>query len=380
MSEKPQFTYENLYSGTGATERPKASDIRQDAIGDCYFVAVAGAMAQGQPDRIKDAIKFNDDKDTFTVTMYKDVGGKAQQVKIEVTQAEIADNIKRQGGSLLDNNGQKTPVWPAVMETAYAKMNDSNHKDGLGQGYNKIDQGGWARDAMFALTGTKGVDLSRSEANNIGEAKVFERINNAMTSGRAVTLSTDPESGKKQDGLIDNHVYMVTRVYKDKNGDMMVDLRNPWATNTPVGEGKDSTSPTVTVKFKDVLNSGGFEEFNVGPAMKTQGKNKSADKEEAVGGKNLADAVPQASDATGQRNNDKQASTQTGDKYVDALVASIGNPALMRESLGNLAANTPSFRQEGQAQLQQTEAPTRPPVTATPQPEPINEERAGRAR
>jgi Calpain family cysteine protease len=380
MSQKPQFTYENLYSGTGTSERPKASDIRQDAIGDCYFVAVAGAMAQGQPDRIKDAIKFNDDKDTFTVTMYKDVGGKAQQVKVEVTQAEIADNIKRQGGSVLDNNGQKTPVWPAVMETAYAKMNDTNHKDGLGQGYNKIDQGGWARDAMFALTGTKGVDLSRSDANNIGEAKVFERINNAMTSGRAVTLSTDPESGKKQDGLIDNHVYMVTRVHKDKNGDMMVDLRNPHATNMSAGEGKDSTSPNVTVKFKDVLSSGGFEEFNVGPAMKTQGKNKSADKDETTGGKNQSDAVPQTSDATGQRNSlDKQPLAQTGDKHFDALVASIGNPALMRESLANLAANTPSFRQEPQPQAQQADA-QRPVVTPVSQPEPVSEERSGRAR
>ena len=55
---------------------------------------------------------------------------------IHVTHAELADNIARHGGSRMDNTGKDQIAWPAVFETAYAKMFDSNPKDGLLEGYN----------------------------------------------------------------------------------------------------------------------------------------------------------------------------------------------------------------------------------------------------
>ncbi len=80
-------------------------------------------------------MSYDAQKGTFTVTLYEEKAGKPEKVQVEVTQAEIEENIKRSGGSTLGNSGKKTPVWPAVMEAAFAKMHDSNHADGLKEGY-----------------------------------------------------------------------------------------------------------------------------------------------------------------------------------------------------------------------------------------------------
>ncbi|MBP6750412.1 MAG: hypothetical protein KA144_12290 [Xanthomonadaceae bacterium] len=368
MSDKPTYTYENLYSGSGNKDQPKMSDIRQDDLGDCYFVAVAGAMAKSQPDRIKDAITYNPETGNFNVTLYKDVGGKAEKVTVEVTQDDIKDNINRNGGSTLDNNGGKTPVWPAVLESAFAKMNDSDPKvAGLDEGYNKIGNGAWARDGMFALTGEKGTDISRDQANSLGESKVFDQVSQAIKDGRPVTLSTDPESGTKQDGLVDNHVYMVNKVYKDKDGEMMVELRNPWGQNQNVGEGKDTNSATITVKFKDVLSTAGFEEFNIGPEAKAKGVDKDAPAAQAPAAQAPATQAPAAQAPATQAG--------TGDKYLDDLIAKIGNPAQLRESLATLSANSPEFRREGAAQFQQQQTERAPAA-----PEAVVEERGAASR
>ncbi len=64
------------------------------------------------------------------------------------------------------------------------------------------------------MTGENGTDIRLAEAKTIGTDQVFERVRDAIAEGRAVTLSTDPAPGIKQDGLNDDHVYMVERIYK----------------------------------------------------------------------------------------------------------------------------------------------------------------------
>ncbi len=205
-------------------------------------------------------------------------GYQTREVQIPVTQQEIEDNLQRGGGSTVDNNpGTDKPIWPAVMETAYAKMHDDNWSDGLSQGYQEID-GGKAYNAMLAITGTQGDNLKPADmfGGKVAAELMEPQISKALADGKPVTLSTDPEKrnlwelitgGKgKQDGLVDNHVYVVERVYKDSNGEVQVELRNPWATNANVGEGKDTPNATITLNLKDLIDTGGLEYVNVGPA------------------------------------------------------------------------------------------------------------------
>src|SRR5688572_9850235 len=59
-----RFDAQDLYVGG----RPGAADIDQDALGDCYLVAVMGALADRQPDRIRNAIQFDPATGNYTVT------------------------------------------------------------------------------------------------------------------------------------------------------------------------------------------------------------------------------------------------------------------------------------------------------------------------
>jgi hypothetical protein len=147
-----RFDAADLYGAKG----PQAADIRQDALGDCYFVATLGALAQQQPDAVRNMISFDANTGNFTVRLH-DGDGNPQSV--QVTQAEVEDNLARQGGSTADNSGLDGPIWPAVAETAYAKMHDSNPADGLTEGYNAIANGGWPQDAMQAITGDRGDEI-----------------------------------------------------------------------------------------------------------------------------------------------------------------------------------------------------------------------------
>ena len=63
-----QYVAADLY---GADGRPRVSDIRQDEIYNCYFLAPMGVLGEQQPDRIRDAIRFNPDAGDFTVTLYR---------------------------------------------------------------------------------------------------------------------------------------------------------------------------------------------------------------------------------------------------------------------------------------------------------------------
>lgn len=266
---KPRFDAADLYGKGG----PSAQDIKQDSLGDCYFVATLGALAKQRPDLIQNAISYDAASGNFSVKLYD--GGKERT--ITVTQADLAYNIARNGGSTVDNTEKDGPVWPAVMETAYAKMLDSNPADGLKQGFDILGAGGKARNALEVLTGSKGSDFVYSQGFFQSESSAIDalgkQVETALANGRPLTLSTDPENrsfidmirGKDgpQDGLVDNHVYVVESI-KKVGDDYEVTLRNPWGTNQGVGEGKDSTSATITVSLTDLVRTGGLEYFNAG--------------------------------------------------------------------------------------------------------------------
>jgi len=263
-----RFDATDLYGPSGT---PRAKDVEQDNIDDCYFVATMGATAGRQPERIQDAITYDAKTRTFNVTLYKESArGDAEAVTIPVKQRELGDNLKRGGASKVDNNpGTDGPIWPAVLETAYAKLNDSNWSNGLAQGYKVLDQGGFSRDATFVLTGERGTDLTAPTKLSVDEKVewLYDRVSDALADDRPVTLETRTERSANgaQDGLADDHAYTVYKIYRDHNGDVRVQLRNPWATNMNVGEGRDKSEAIISVKLETLIATGGLQRFHIGP-------------------------------------------------------------------------------------------------------------------
>ncbi len=267
----PNFTDKNLYNDGG----PSPNDIKQDAFGDCYFVATLAAMAQESPKVIQDAIYYDSGSQQFRVKLY-DLKGVCKY--IWVTQAELQDNVNRQGGSYVDNTLKYERVWPAVIETAYAKMFDNDPKNGLGEGYAKIANGGWPSDAMMAITGSTGDKVRYKYYLVLGMpgsvALLGAKISTALTQRKGVTLWSVPEKDSRtlmqklanlpitQDGLVDNHVYTVVSLTQ-LGLDWRVTVRNPWGTNMGVGEGMDTASATLTISLQSLVTTGGLEAFQV---------------------------------------------------------------------------------------------------------------------
>ncbi|QCB43235.1 hypothetical protein E5673_14215 [Sphingomonas sp. PAMC26645] len=266
------ITDKDLYGPRG----PSPDDIDQDFLGDCYLVATLSAVALRHPLLLKNLIRYDRISQRFVVGLY-DVKGKKRHV--QVTQLELEDNMIRNGGSKMDNTMQRKIVWPAVFETAYAKLYDSKPLDGLDQGYVKISGGGWPKDAMMAVTGSPGTEMkfqlipriTRQQSINL----LGSRVARALVRHRTITLWSVPEfDGRSQiqkknnapfpqDGLVDNHVYTVMSMTRSASLNWTIRLRNPWGTNMAVGEGKDIKSAYISVDLDTLVNTGGLQSFRV---------------------------------------------------------------------------------------------------------------------
>jgi hypothetical protein len=299
-----------------------------------------GAIAEQQPDRIKNAITFDPKSGNFGVTVY---GANGQETKVLVSQADIANNLSRGGGSSLDDNaGRTTPVWPAVIEAAVAKSRDTNHADGLDQGYRALTM--WPSDAMRAITGQNATNISAAQAANIGEDRLHDRLTHALASDRPVTLTTNSVETvpNAQDGLVDNHVYMVERAYKDKSGNLMLDLRNPWAQNND-SEQPNSNSPVVSVSYDHLVANGGLNQLTIGPAPRNQraGLGPEASETQLASSPNIGPAP------TG---------LNTGDPSVNRLLEAMnaGNLSTGLREFGN-DPSVQQMRQQARIELQQND-------------------------
>ena len=239
-------------------------------------MATLASVARQRPDYIRHTISYDKTSHQFVVRLF-DMAGKIKY--IHVTQSELADNIARQGGSRMDNTGKDERAWPAVFETAYAKMFDSNPRDGLTEGYNKIANGGWPKDAMMAITGFLGSELRFAVVPPLTRAQTTEllgsRVARALKLRKFVTLWSVAEADTRsrvgrlvgapiaQDGLVDDHVYTVVSMSQAGHGGWTVNLRNPWGTNLNVGEGRDTKSPLISVNLQTLVDTGGLESFRV---------------------------------------------------------------------------------------------------------------------
>jgi Calpain family cysteine protease len=307
MSERaPQYTNQDLYGTNG---EPQLVDIRQDKLYNCYLVSSMGALAEQQPDRICDAIRFEPDPNNpntgvFHVALHHPTRGR---VEVPVTQADVEYNIQREGGGTADNR-KGSPLWPTVMEAAFAKLHDPNPNNvDKKDAYDVIAdprRGGNLHEAMFALTGDKGHNLrydqspkghsgppgsasTKDEQRPSFNMKLYEKnvtrfddansaytkINEALGSANPVTLST--RNANVNDGIAPHHAFIVTgieqREKKDGSNETFITMRNPYANNNnKPEESKDTSKPSITVSLDKMLRDDVFGEINIGPARRVQ--------------------------------------------------------------------------------------------------------------
>jgi hypothetical protein len=247
---------------------PQASDIKQGATGDCYFLSSLASLANTHPDLVKQAITENKDG-TYTVTFhvppgfdamkaFGPLGGlaegglvkladnmgynpKDQTIQITVDNTLPGANPNYPEYSKLSDTGEK---WVPIMEKAYAKLWGT---------YGDIGYGGDPATALYALTGkgshsiglAKGLDSFGYKVNtNTLSAKeldsVWNQLSDAAKNGKPMVACTymGELGGPKMDGIIDGHAYSLLGV-TEHDGQRFVILRNPWGSTEPGNDGKN---------------------------------------------------------------------------------------------------------------------------------------------
>ncbi len=218
---------------------PNLHDIHQGNYGDCYFLSSMGAIAEKNPQSLKDMIHANDNG-TYTVTFYAGASGKLQptQVTIDPSKDIPADSVDgKDYGHTTDSANGKQVIWPQVMEAAYAKLNDKvvNGVD-KGGGYAKIGDGGDPKNALETLTG----QAAQAYYDPKTSSTELKNLQQQFNSGKLIVVGTPEsdgdqqgqESGKNPYGLVGGHAYTVTNVY-NKDGKEYVSLNNPWGIDQP---------------------------------------------------------------------------------------------------------------------------------------------------
>lgn len=244
-----QWTDKDLYP-----HEPTAADIHQDRIGDCYLDSTMGAIANANPQWIKDRIHYDDKTGTFDVTLWDG----HQWKHIPITQDDINTDIAETGASWIDNGQPNAPLWPAVLESGYAKLKypDQSLADAL-RNKTGIGQGGYARDAMEALTGNRGTS---SDPQQVWYTRqhIDQEIASALANHQPVTISTTPDGVPLQK----SHVYVVEDI-SGTGSDAQVTLRNPWEHN--IGTPMNTPEPLVKVRLGDLIGSGATGMLENGP-------------------------------------------------------------------------------------------------------------------
>lgn len=212
--------------------RLKWDNVEQGHLGDCYFAAALSAVL------------FADKAGTLARSLIvpRTSGGKvvsynayfyqssSRRVRIEVD----PDLLHRtSNGRVLYMRSTDTKAgyeeWaPSLIEKAYAAWHGS---------YEAIGNGGYAGDAIYALTG------KRTRFYTPRSSAVVSAIEAAGRGGRAQTACTFSEnSGVKYDGtgVYADHCYSLRGVRRD-GAKVFVQLRNPWGP-IPAG-GPEPTEP-----------------------------------------------------------------------------------------------------------------------------------------
>lgn len=212
-SDRPTTSYTYQYaSGSLFQNGISASDLKQGAVGDCYYIATLASIAQEKPSYIQNMFTDNGDG-TFTVRFYKN--GAADYLTVD--RYLPTDTWGNFAYASYDSSysSSSNELWVALAEKAYAQLNESGW---IGQdntnSYEGIS-GGWMDAVIEQVTGLSTSFVSASSMTS-------EQLVNLVNSKQILTVGFVRGGGY---GVYNSHAYAVTS-YNSSTGKFH--LQNPW--------------------------------------------------------------------------------------------------------------------------------------------------------
>lgn len=197
-----------------------ATDVVQGNLGDCFFLSSLAAVAGTRPELLKRAIRENRNG-TFTVTFRQITRTRIKAVPITVDAELPATRRGLAFGRGLQLSARGEELWPAIFEKAYAAWKG---------GYHRLNQGGFADEALSALTGKR---ASRFTLAAMSEARLWATLTAAVLERRPIVTGTPSWAvlgrltGRADHrGLIDAHAYAIVGV-SERGGARKVTLYTP---------------------------------------------------------------------------------------------------------------------------------------------------------
>ncbi len=219
---------------------PSTANMKQGALGDCYFIAALGALADRNPTAVQNMFIDNGDG-TFTVRfffgtysmVYNTDGSINSGFRSGTTATADYVTVNRSlatyswGGLAYSGNGWSSTnannsLWIALAEKAYAQWNETGRagRDVAANSYASIE-GGWMGEVSAQVLGYNVTEYVLASSQQ-------SHLTNALAANRAVTIGT--KGGTTIGGLVGGHAYVVSGFNASNN---TFTLLNPWGNTNP---------------------------------------------------------------------------------------------------------------------------------------------------
>ena len=213
---------------------PKATDVNQGDLGDCYFLSALGEVAMQDPSLISSMIQSNGNN-TWSVEFW--INGKADYVTVNNELPLMTGGQSYAGGAKELFANTTTSLWVPLVEKAYAQLMEQTsvtpgEQLGLhGDAYEDTSSG-WAW-SLTELTGQNynSYSLYSGEASST-ISSILGTLQSAFAAGQELLMGTSGQAVASGSNLVADHMFMVSGVNASAG---TVSLMNPWGANVPSG-------------------------------------------------------------------------------------------------------------------------------------------------
>ena len=204
----------SLFNGT-----PSRDNMKQGQLGDCYFIASLGSIANSNPTAVSNMFVDNSDG-TFTVRFYAS-NGVADYVTVNRRLPTYNSSVLAYSGMGSQISSAANTLWIALAEKAYAQWNATGKSGRNGTNTYASIEGGWMGAVNAQVLGYGSNNYS---FDSNGQTALIA----ALGSNKAVTLGTN--SNALAGGLVGGHAYVVAGY---NSSTQTFTLANPWGASNP---------------------------------------------------------------------------------------------------------------------------------------------------